>query len=181
MQVLLLHGWAVNAKMHWFPYIRRELAKKKIGVFAPNLPRPKIPDLGDWSWVITKHLLKMKPARIVVCHSLGGVALLRTLEEVKIPVDLVIFVSVPLHIHTRRQFLAKFFKIRYKWSALRKSIKKAIVIQAKNDPWVSYINAREIAKQLDGKLIMLKTGKHFTTKKFPLLLNILLKRGLFLC
>lgn len=174
MEVLLLHGWAVNARKHWFPYIRRELAKKKINVYAPNLPRPKLPDLGDWSWVITKYLLKMKPPRVIICHSLGGLALLRTLEEVKLPVALVIFVSVPLRVHTRK-FLSKFFKIRYRWSVIRKSIKKAIIIQAKNDPWVSYINGQEIARQLHGKLILPKTGKHFTTKKFPLLLNILMK------
>ncbi len=173
MEVLLLHGWAANSRQQWFPYIRRELGKKKVKVYAPNLPRPKIPDLTDWSWVITKNLLKMGSRRIVICHSLGGVALLRTLEEVKLPIDLVIFVSVPLHVHTKREFLSKFFKIRYRWNIIRKSIKKAIIIHAKDDPWVSYINGQEIARQLRGKLIMPKSGKHFTTKKFPLLLNLL--------
>lgn len=178
MSVLLLHGWAVNAKTYWFPYIKRELEKRKVKVYAPNLPRSKMPNLSSWSSVISRHLLKMKSPKVVICHSLGGVAMLRTLEEIKIPVDLVVFVGVPLRVHTKRKFLAKFFKVRYKWSAIRKNIKEAIVIHAKNDQLVSYINGRGIARALHGKLITPRVGGHFTTKKFPLLLDIILKLNL---
>lgn len=175
MQVLLVHGWAASPKMHWFPYIKRELKKRKIKVLAPRLPHPKVPNLGDWSWVIIKNLLSMKRPRVVVAHSLGGVALLRTLEGVRIPVDLAIFVSVPLHVHTKRKFLSRFFKLRYKWSIIRKNVKKAIVIHAKDDRMVPYQNGKEIARQLGCEIFSPSKGGHFDVQKFPLLLKILLK------
>lgn len=175
MEVLLLHGFAINARGLWFPYLKRELRKRGIIVRAPNLPLPKLPLLDEWSYVMVKNVLEMKHPKIVVGHSLGGLTILRTLEEAKLPIDLAIFVSAPIHLHAKRPFLKKFFRKRYRWVKIRKNIKRAVVIHGKDDPLVPVINAREIARQLHAKLIVTPKGGHFLTKKFPLLRDIVLR------
>lgn len=174
MEVLLLHGWAVSARSHWLPYLRRELKKKGLKVRAPNLPLPKLPILDEWSYEMTKQILDMRRPRIVVGHSLGGLTILRTLEEIKLPIDLAIFVSTPVHFHAKRKFLKKFFRKKYRWSKIRASVKRAVVLHAKDDPLVPAINAREIAKNLGARLILLPRGGHFMIKRFPYLKDLIL-------
>lgn len=175
MGVLLLHGFAINARSLWFPYLKRELRKQGIAVRAPNLPIPKLPVLDAWSYEMMKNVLEMKHPRIVVGHSLGGLTILRTLEETRLPIDLAIFVSAPIHLHAKRQFLKKFFRKRYRWARIRKNIKRTIVIHGKNDPLVPLVNAKEIAKQLHAKLVIVPKGGHFLMKKFPLLRDIIVR------
>ena len=175
MNVLILHGWAVSSRYYWIPYIKKELLKSSISSLTPNLPNSKLPKFNNWSKIIIKGIKSLKSPKVVIGHSLGGLALLRTLEKKKLYLDLAVFIGVPLRINFTKQYLSPFFKKDYDWAKIRRSVKKVVVIHAKNDKLVDPKNAKELAKNLKAELIITNNGGHFIQKTFPLLKKILLQ------
>ena len=61
------------------------------------------------------------------------------------------------------------------WSKIKNNCKHFLIYHSDNDPYISLSKGKELAQNLDSKLILVKNAGHFNEKagykKFELLLN----------
>ncbi|MEN9337931.1 MAG: hypothetical protein RIQ41_245 [Candidatus Parcubacteria bacterium] len=76
---------------HWFPWLKRELEKKGIVSFTPEMPTPYEARYNEWASVMSQ--FSINEDTILVGHSLGGGFLVRWLSENEVRVGRVVLVA----------------------------------------------------------------------------------------
>ncbi len=160
-KVFLIHGFQGSPNGGWRPYLMAEL--EKIDIYACSLPMPK-PDeplLSEWLEEIKRHIEANPNDDIyLVGHSLGGTTILRYLEQFGSPnLKGVVIASAPCHQNGNLK-IVDFLRTDFNWQDMKNKIKHVHVIHGADDPLVPVSDAKEIAEQLDGKLILIPNGKH---------------------
>lgn len=156
MHAVLVHGWKGWPEFAWFPWLRRELEKKGMTTEALKLPNPLWPDRRKWVELVKASI--KSPDTILIGHSLGCPSILFALQEYEgPPIHQVILVS---------GFARPFpFPFMDKWfdgahidipSVKSKSYAWS-VLHARTDPMVPFKEGQWLAKQLDVKLIEVKS------------------------
>lgn len=82
-EIVVSHGYGASADSVWFPYLTERLAAVGHRVTVPRLPHTEAPRLGPWRETFGDAALAAGPAgsTVLVGHSIGGVNVLRLLEQ----------------------------------------------------------------------------------------------------
>lgn len=159
-KALLLHGWFNTPQDGWYPWLKKELEEKGYKVFVPQLKDKDRPTLATWTKCALK-AVKLDEDTTIIGHSLGGVLGLKLVENCKKKVAKLITIAgwdywdrTPEHV----TFLKKLINSE----KIIKNSKKRIVIHSNNDPYVTEFVAREYAKRIDAKFVLMKGKKHFS-------------------
>jgi hypothetical protein len=176
--IFIIHGAYGHPGENWFPWLKTELEKLGCRVFVPKFPTPKGQSLENWLKVFGNYREHLNENSIVIGHSLGPAFLLNILEELDKPIKAAFFVSgfvgllgSPEFDEINKTFVDKSFD----WQKIKQNCPKFFVFHSDNDPYVPLEKAKQFAKNLGVKVVLVKNAGHFNEKagyiKFPLLLG----------
>lgn len=138
-----------------------ELEKLNIYACALAMPNPNNPVPSEWIKEISRHIEANRRDQIyLIGHSLGVPAILRYIENTKAKnIKGIILVSGPVFKTTKRK-VVQFLKKPFNFKVIKSKVNKIIVIHGDNDRNVSVDQGETLAKELNGKLIIIKNGGH---------------------
>lgn len=168
--ILILHGWNATIEDHWFLKAKEKWEKKGFKVFVPQLPGNYFPKKEEWLKVIES--FNPDESWILVGHSLGGVVILKYLEEASEPIAKAILVATPfasMHFGA----LDNFFDGGFKWELVKSKCPKFEIVNEENDPAVPIEHGQKYAKNLDGTLHTTSGYTHFHNIDLDLLEKML--------
>jgi len=169
-KVLILHGWQANANLSWFPKAKEHLFAKGYQVFVPDLPGGYFPILEDWLEIVRSYNLDEN--WIVIGHSLGGVTILRFLEETKKPIAQAIVVASPLEAMNFGA-LENFYQTDFNWKKIKSNAESIDLIYESDDPVVPIANGEKLAKVLEAELYIQSGALHLIELDLSLLDKII--------
>ena len=154
--IFIIHGIYGNPKENWFPWMKKELEALGCKVFVPRFPNPENPKLSEWLKFFDKYKNYLNKNSIVVGHSMGVAFLLRILE--KHPAKAAFFVaSVTPGIKNKYSWSMKtFISKELDWSKIKNHCKQFFIYNSDNDPYIPLSKGKELAENLDSKLIIVK-------------------------
>ncbi|MFC1649532.1 RBBP9/YdeN family alpha/beta hydrolase [Patescibacteria group bacterium] len=177
--VLIIHGIAGHAGIHWQKWLHDELVKKGYKVLMPNMPRADHPDRSEWLQKIVTLTKEDRPLKnlTMVGHSLGVTTVLDFIEQAGSPITKLISVSGfgDDYGHELNSYFLGARDIKYK--KVRNNLKNAQVLYGDDDPFVPQKTLKKLADDLSVKPIVIEDGGHLNTKsgytKFPKLLELI--------
>ena len=156
MHAVLVHGWKGWPEYAWFPWLRRELEKQGMTTEALKLPDPLWPDRRKWVDMVKASI--KGPDTILIGHSLGCPTILFALQEYEgPPVHHVVLVSGFARLYPF-PFIDRWFDSAHiDLASVKKKSRAWSVLHTRTDPMVPFTEGEWLAKQLDVKLIEVKS------------------------
>ncbi|MFJ4091758.1 alpha/beta fold hydrolase [Kitasatospora sp. NPDC089913] len=168
-EIVVSHGYGAGDDSVWFPYLTEQLAAAGHRVTVPRLPDSAAPRLEPWRKTYGDAALAAGPtgSTVLVGHSIGGVNVLRFLEQHD-PDTQGVFAGVLLVATSAHEVgydaLAEFFEGGFDWARIRRSARRFRVLQAMDDP----VNrpdptehVRLLVEGLGATAVLTATGAHF--------------------
>lgn len=158
----------------WMPWIKRELGKKKIKVYIPDMPNTEEPEVDKWIEHISKVVGKPDKNTILIGHSLGGNAILRYLQQMKSgqKVGAAIIVASWLNRRkgkfrtpARRKMMSPWFKTPLYFNRIAKHSESFTALYSDDDRYVPKSAAQILKKKLGAKRIIAHHQLHFDQTK----------------
>lgn len=165
--IFIIHGTGGNPDENWFPWLRERLEKVGCAVFVPQFPTPDGQSVEAWTKVLGGYKEYINENTIFIGHSLGGLFLLRLLEQLPHKVKAAYFVGAPIGIrpllnYDRDSAFSGGFD--FKWDELKKKADTFAVFHSDNDPYVCLENGKELANHLGIKLSFIPNAGHFNAQ-----------------
>jgi len=187
--VLLIHGWLSTPKMHFFPWLKKELETRGYTVVAPQMPNPALPKRAEWLATLSDmlHAIDRPEETILLGHSLGTLTILHYLNEIHQgaafphvvlcsgfgrafslpqPIDIPRLNEYPKLIAMREKILAlpevvlrDWFEPTIDFDRVRHLARRWTCIHAPDDPVVPYAEGVYAAQQL-GATFVEETNGH---------------------
>ncbi len=179
--IFIFHGTAGNPGRNWFPWLKKELEKKRLHVIVPKFPTPVGQSLEAWLKILNQYKKSINKKTIFIGHSLGGMFLLKVLEQLKHPVHAAFFVSASVGVKPIKYYDSDyaFTQFIFDWPAIINKAKTFTVYHSDNDPYVCLGNGEELAKQLGVTLTFIPKAGHLNAEsgwiKFDKLLQDIIK------
>ena len=79
-RVILVHRWDGNPEVDWYPWLKKELEKRKVKVEIPEMPNPSKPAIETWVSFLAEHVKKIDAETYFIGHSVGCQTILRYFE-----------------------------------------------------------------------------------------------------
>ncbi|MBS3067838.1 serine hydrolase family protein [Candidatus Micrarchaeota archaeon] len=179
MQVLILHGLNSDSKDNWFPWLKKELEAKGITVYCPDLPNNTLPNQVKWLEKINQ-TIEVNRDLVIVGHSLGTIAALRFLENLKDQKKIIATILVAGFTQSFGvKIILDFFKTPFNWDKIRRNSKRFTVISSDNDPYLPISEGQKLAENLNADFIIEKNAGHIDIEsgfnKYELILELVLK------
>jgi len=164
--VFIFHGTGGSPQGNWFPWLRKELEKKDLRVIVPKFPTPEGQSLEAWLKVLSQYNEYINEETIFVGHSLGGMFLLKVLEQLEHPVRAAFFVSAPVGVRPIKYYESDyaFTHFLFNWAQITKKAKTFTVYHSDNDPYVCLENGEELAKRLGTTLTFIPNAGHLNAE-----------------
>lgn len=185
MKAILLHGTDGSNESNWLPWLKQQLEKHKFTVYAPSLPNAAYPNGEVWSdFVIQNMPFEPDEDTIIIGHSAGAALIPMLLQKLPAEAKIrkAIFVS-GFYTNLGWDKLKDLHNIKVDYNDVKRKCDDFIFLHSDNDPYVPLEEPRKLAKNLDGKLAIIKGQGHFNLgsspkyKEFPKLLAIILKNN----
>ena len=167
-RVLIIHGWESNSSEHWFLEEKERLEKLDYEVVVPDMPNTLHPKKEEWVQVIKD--FNPNDNSILIGHSLGGVAILRYLEETNNKVGKCIFITTPINkLGSGYEGIENFLETDFNWEKIKQSSEKTAVFNQTEDPAVPLQHGKDLAGYINAELVVVKGNDHFDKIDFELL------------
>jgi len=158
---------------HWILWTKKQLQDKGIKVEAPLMPEPWAPDYNKFKEEFEKY--KVNEDSILIGHSCGCAFLVRWLGETKQKVDKLILVA-PWKIPNGNDKLRKEFYTYPIDKTIKNRVNKIVMFTSDDEEEDGKKSLIIYNKNLDGKVIELKSHGHYTlsdmkTENFPELIE----------
>ncbi len=185
MKAILLHGTDGSSESNWLPWLKQQLEKHKITVYAPSLPNAAYPNGEAWSdFVIQNMPFEPNEDTIIIGHSAGAALIPMLLQKLPAEAKIrkAIFVS-GFYTDLGWDKLKDLHNIKVDYNNVKRKCDDFIFLHSDNDPYVPLEEPRKLANNLNGKLTVIKGQGHFNLgyspkyKEFPKLLAIILKNN----
>ena len=171
---IFIHGTGGNPDEWFFPWLRKELEKRKHKVYAPFFPTPTGQTLENWMKEFEPYRKHVNKETVFVGRSIGSVFILRLLEKTKIPVKgafLVAGFCSKLGLQEFEPLIETFIEKPLNWKKIRSNCGCFFVYHSDNDPIVSLQKGEELAEHLGVDVTLVRGAKHFWLTKLPKLLD----------
>src|SRR3989344_3681561 len=162
MNFIIIHGVYANPDSNWFPWLKEKLEEKNFDVIIPKFPTPLNQTLESWLRAIKKHEDKISNETVLIGHSLGAAFILRYLEQSNKKIKAA-FLVAGFHKQLGSPYdkiNSTFIEKKFNWEKIRKNCGKFFVLCSDNDEFISLDVSRELAKNLNAELIIIKNGGH---------------------
>lgn len=183
-RVFIIHGWDGYPEEGWFPWLKKELEKKKFEVQVPAMPETDHPKIEVWVSYLSKSVAKADENTYFVGHSIGCQTILRYLQNIEEKVGGVILVAgwvnlVNLSEPEERKIAGPWLTTPIKWEKVKYQAKNFVAIFSDNDQWVPLTDVEIFKERLGAKIIIENQKGHFSEedsiKEIPVVLNELLR------
>jgi len=161
--IIIIHGTGGNPNGNWFPWLKSELEKLGHRVFVPKFPTPENQSLENWLKTFENYEQYLDENSIVIGHSLGSAFLLNVIEKLERPIKCAFFIAGFTGLLSNSEYdeLNKTFTTKsFDWARIKKNCRRFFVINSDNDPYVPLERGRELAKNLNTELIVVKNAGH---------------------
>ncbi|MCM3885524.1 alpha/beta hydrolase [Frankia sp. R82] len=166
--IIVSHGYGSSDDSVWFPYLRAALEVRGHRVDIPHLPDTAAPRLEPWRTVLAARARVASAGdTVLVGHSLGGVNVLRLLEQHDVDNEGAfagaVLVSTASH-EVGYDALAEFFAEPFDWPRIRRAAGQFRVLAAVDDPVnvpdpVEHV--KDLVTGLGATAVVTPTGAHF--------------------
>ena len=162
----IFHGTEGCPEGNWFPWLKAELEKKGLNVIVPRFPTPEGQSLQSWLKILNRHKDLINSETIFIGHSLGGMFLLKVLEQLSEPVYAAFFVSASVGVRPIKFYDSDyaFTHFEFDWFKIIGKAKHFTAYHSDNDPYVSLGNGEELAKRLCIKLTFIPQAGHLNAE-----------------
>ncbi|MFJ8041168.1 alpha/beta hydrolase [Kitasatospora sp. NPDC096147] len=166
-EIIVSHAFSAGPEVLWYPGLKAELEAEGHRVTIPALPEPQAPEVGGWAAALAGAAAGADPAgTVLVGHSLGGVNLLRVLEQHDTE-GRGAFAGVVLVATMSREVgydaLAPFFAGGFDWARIRAAAGRVRVLVADDDPVLApdvHVHVRDFVEELGAGAVVLPEGGH---------------------
>lgn len=165
---LILHGTGNDSEDNWFPWLKKELEKRRYKVWVPDLPQAHNPNLERYNKLIFENW-EFDEDSIIIGHSSGAFAILGILE--KLPKNLVIEKAILVSGFVSDlgfRAINELFLRPLDYSKIKGKVKKFVLIHSDDDPYVPVWHGRVLKEKLGegAKLVIMSGQKHFSTSTY---------------
>ena len=177
MNFIIIHGVYGNPNENWFPWLKKELEKIGYDVLVPKFPTPLDQSLESWLRTISKHQDKINDGTVFIGHSLGAAFILDYLEkeDKRIKAAFLVAGFFQLLNSPYDSINKTFVDKNFYWKKIKSNCEQFFVFASDNDEYIPLKISKDLAKNLNGKLTIVKGAVHLNMKsgydKFPLLLD----------
>lgn len=174
--VIDIPGYNHNSESIWHPEFRRLITETENDVITLNLPGGKYPVFTEWYPIMHQAVSEATYPVTLVGHSLGTRAILLFLEQTDISVENIVLIG-PFDNNTdnarfRDGNYANFFDHIVDIEKVKKHIQnRIIVVGSEDDKNIPFIQAQNIARDLEGELISIPNSGHFLDAKWAQVLS----------
>ncbi|MEF3691990.1 MAG: alpha/beta fold hydrolase [Candidatus Moraniibacteriota bacterium] len=160
-RVFIIHGWGGSPEANWFPWMKKELEKRKISIEVLAMPNTDNPKMEEWLDFMREKIGKIDEDIFLVGHSLGCIAILRYLESLsegeKVGGALLVAgfsrsINIPE--------LENFFQTPLDYEKVKKSVRQIGAINSDNDYYVPMEEGKILEEKLGAKLVVLHKAFH---------------------
>lgn len=177
----MIHGYGGNSENHWFPYIKSEMEKHGVEVFAPQMPEEHTPE--KWLEEVKNWEEKINENTILVGHSLGCPTILHLLSKLSKPVFGTIFVAgfgKVFNNETKEDQECNSFVQNITWKQAKKNAGSIKIFAGIDDDVVPLDVSIDFASMLQQPIRLIENAGHFCAddgyETFPELLEYLLSQ-----
>lgn len=158
----IIHGSNGSKDAHWYPWLKEKLKKRGLTVFLPQFPIKDKQTLSNWLSMLRPYKDKLDGA-IIIAHSLGVPFVIDIFNQWNVECRAAFLVSgFTGHLEVENEpNLEDFAEKDYDWQKIRKSCNHFCVIHSDNDPYVPLDKAKQLAKNLNTDVTLVKGGEHF--------------------
>lgn len=160
--VIIVHGWDAAPESNWFPWLKSELEKLGHRVSVPAMPEPAQPEVGAWVRCLEQAAGRVDPSIYFVGHSLGCITIAHFLQQ--LPEDAAaggcVFVA-GFSGNIQNPATRNFYEKPLDAARVRSHSGPVTAVFSKDDPRVPLERAREFARQLEAKEVLLDGFGHF--------------------
>lgn len=180
---IIVHGWAYNPDMNWYPYVKKELEARGFQVQVPEMPNSEEPSISEWVHKLKEIMPNPDKGTYFIGHSIGCQTILRYLQELptKTKVGPIIFVAPWFHLQNlegpeSEKIARPWLETLINFDKINQHITSLTAIFSDNDPWVP-VSDKEIFRQLLNAHIIVEHNKgHFaqddSITQFPEVIKI---------
>lgn len=156
-KILILHGWNASPSQHFFPKAKEKFLKEGYQIEIPPMPGNYFPKLENW----LKTIKSYRPDKdwILIGHSLGGVAILKYLENAKAPIKQAILLATPFD-SMKFGAIENFYDEGFDWKKIRANCPKFNLVYETDDPVVPKEHGQKYTQELTGNLKIIAGGMH---------------------
>ncbi|MGE7388280.1 RBBP9/YdeN family alpha/beta hydrolase [Streptomyces sp. NPDC004126] len=167
-RIVIAHGYGMSSGEHWYRAVARELSEEGHEALVPDFPEPFAPDAGAWLKELSAQV-EGAPAgeTVLVGHSLGGVNVLRLLQEHDTegegPFAGAVFVA-SMAGEVGYDALAPFFSPEFDWVRIRAAARGFRVLHAADDPVTGAATPEHVMRfvtELGATATVTASGGHF--------------------
>ncbi len=174
--IIDIPGYNHNSESMWHPDFRKYIIESGSEVITLNLPGGKYPVFREWYPIIEQAVSGAKNSVILVGHSLGTRAVLLFLEQTRQTVQNIVLIApfdnTLANASFRNGNYANFFEHLVDINQVKSKIKGKIkVIGSEDDSNIPYIQAQNIATDLQAELITTPNSGHFLDLKWAKILS----------
>ena len=166
-KVYLIHGWGGTSKEKWFEWLKQELIKRKIKVYAFDMPNTEHPKIEEWVKYIEENIKDTDEDTYFVGHNIGCQTIMRYLE--KLPKNKIIggciFVAGWFNLinlsKEEMQIAHPWMNTHIDFERIRKHTDNFLCIFSDDDPWVHLSEGEIFKDKIGAKIITKKNMGHF--------------------
>ena len=156
-RLFIIHGYNAYPEKHWFPWLAEQFSQ--LQTTSITLPNAHAPQLDEWLGAVQQAIGKADENTYIVAHSLGTHTTLHyALTQTTIGGVILVsgFAEKIPHLPILDNFAHPIDD-----AYIKKTIKKRIIIAAKDDNIVPFSCSDRLAKRIDATMIAQETGNHF--------------------
>lgn len=167
-KAFIIHGTGASSKSNWFPWLKTELKKLDLEVFAPDFPIGKRQNLGNWLAAFDKYINLIDEKTVMIGHSLGPAFIMDVLERLDVRIAtsfLVAPFAKPISVkgfEETEKANSTFVDKSFDWERIKKNCSKFYVYASDNDPFIPLEECKRIARNTDAVFRLVHGAKHFT-------------------
>ena len=181
-KVYLIHGWGGSSEGGWFDWLKEELSKYNVKVYAFDMPNTDNPKIEKWVKYLEENIKDVDEQTYFIGHSIGCQTIMRYLEKLHKHKKIAgcVFVAgwfdliLSAHDSEELKIAHPWINTKIDFGRVLDHCNKFLAIFSNNDPCVHVDEAVKFKKNLGAKIIMKKNEEHFNkTKKIPEILEFL--------
>ncbi|MBI1978787.1 MAG: serine hydrolase family protein [Candidatus Aenigmarchaeota archaeon] len=186
-RAFIIHGWGGSPKHGWEPWLKNELEKRGLEVYALSMPDSEHPKMSAWLEELRNSVVTPDKECYFVGHSLGCITILRYLEtleegqEIGGVVLVAGFSDINITIGEDEDIneIGTFFETDVDFEKVKNHCKKFVGIHSDDDPYVPLRYADIFKEKLGAEIIVQNNMKHFSGEdginQLPIALESVLK------
>jgi len=170
-----------SSRDQWFPWLKKELEKKKYQVWVPDLPGADEPDINVYNpFILNNCPFEIDEQTVIIGHSSGAAAALGLVQILKNRVNKVISVAGFADDLDYEPVKKMFRTWNFDWEKIKRQVGKIYAVYSDDDPYVPTDRAEKLRELTGAEKIMIPGQKHFSVssnpkyKKFPEILDLVL-------